>query len=220
MERPSKHEEKRAREYVKNWNNWNKLGRLTILKEAEKYVSPSWRKHRQVLCKCDCGVEKIVRLWQLRNWLIKSCWCYNKEKVKEMATRHGMYWTKTYYTRRDMKSRCRNKNNKYYKNYWWRGITYDPRWEKFESFYEDMWPCPEWLTLERKNNDWNYNRKNCCRDTAARQNKNKRNNVLYQGKCIAERAREKGIKYNTLQIRIKRWRSREKALNTPVKIHR
>jgi len=75
----------------------------------------------------------------------------------------------------DIKKRCDNPKNKSYKNYWWRWITYDIRWEKFELFYEDM---KEWykehLTIDRKGNDWNYNKDNCRWATKKEQANNKR----------------------------------------------
>jgi hypothetical protein len=60
-----------------------------------------------------------------------------------------------------MKSRCSNSNNKNYKDYGGRGITVCTRWLTFENFYADMGTCPPNLTLERKDNDGDYEPGNC-----------------------------------------------------------
>lgn len=76
-----------------------------------------------------------------------------------------------------MKQRCNNKNTKAYKDYWWRWITYDPRREKFENFYEDMnkW-WQQWLSIDRIDNNWNYCKENCRWATPWQQMRNTRRN--------------------------------------------
>jgi hypothetical protein len=61
-----------------------------------------------------------------------------------------------------MKQRCTNEKLEGYKNYGGRGITYDPRWNHFVEFNRDMGPRPSpQHTLERLNNDGNYEKSNC-----------------------------------------------------------
>jgi hypothetical protein len=88
-----------------------------------------------------------------------------------------------------MKKRCKYKNYIWYKNYWWRWITYDPKRETFDWFCEDMleWYSGE-LTLDRIDNDWNYCKENCRWATLKEQARNKRNTVRYKNKCVSERA--------------------------------
>ena len=75
---------------------------------------------------------------------------------------HGMSRTRIYKIWEDMKKRCDNKANKYYKNYWGRGITYDIKWKDFEGFYKDMKDSYEDnLTLDRIDNNGNYYKDNC-----------------------------------------------------------
>ena len=57
-----------------------KYGRLTIIGEAEPYISPKGQKNRIVVCQCNCGSDPInVYLSSLRKGATKSCGCYKKE---------------------------------------------------------------------------------------------------------------------------------------------
>jgi hypothetical protein len=60
-----------------------------------------------------------------------------------------------------MKQRCNNPHTPGFANYGGRGITYDPSWEKFENFYEDMGDCPDGLELDRVDNNLGYSKANC-----------------------------------------------------------
>lgn len=84
----------------------------------------------------------------------------------------------TYAVWRAMKQRCINSNNKGFNNYGGRGITYDPKWESFEGFVEDMGFRPEItegeLSLERKDNNGPYCKDNCIWASRVQQNYNQR----------------------------------------------
>jgi hypothetical protein len=80
----------------------------------------------------------------------------------ERLTKHGMHGTKTWQAWKDMKARCSNPNLPNYHRYGGRGITVCQRWlESFENFFADMGECPPGLSIERKNNDGNYEPGNC-----------------------------------------------------------
>lgn len=89
-------------------------------------------------------------------------------------TTHGMSKTSTYRTWASFRGRCNNPKDPAYKNYGDRGIKVCERWNKFENFYEDMGDRPEGLTLERINNDGNYELGNCEWATWKKQARNKR----------------------------------------------
>jgi len=76
-----------------------------------------------------------------------------------------------------MKQRCSNPNIKEYKHYGGRGITICERWNDFENFYNDMGdkPKPKILySIDRINNDGNYEKLNCRWATWKQQANNKR----------------------------------------------
>jgi hypothetical protein len=76
-----------------------------------------------------------------------------------------------------MMARCNNPNSSRYKYYGKRGIKVCERWHDFRNFLADMGSRPDGLTLDRKNNNGNYEPSNCCWATRKKQNNNKRNNI-------------------------------------------
>jgi len=115
-----------------------------------------------------------------------------------------------------MKTRCTNLNTPAYKNYGERGITICESWLVFENFYEDMGDRPEGKTLERMNNSKGYYKENCKWATTKEQNRNTRQIKLLSHKgetlCMKEWAEKLSIPYPTLQDRIRRGWSVERAL--------
>lgn len=131
-----------------------KFGRLTVLYESENrfYGNVCW------VCKCECGTKKSIMGRNLVKGYSKSCGCLNKEIV----AKHRKSNTSEYHSWNGMKGRCDNPNNKGYKNYGGRGITYDPKWKSFLVFYEDMGPKPSKKhSLDRIDNNGNYCKENC-----------------------------------------------------------
>ncbi len=132
--------------------------------------------------------------------------------------RHGMDGTKTYRAWGRMLERCRDPRRKYHAG---RGITVCKRWHDFVNFYADMGDRPDGMTMERIDNDGNYEPDNCKWATHAEQSRNTRYNhlVTFQGKtqCVTDWAEELGINRITLYSRLRKGWSVEKALTTLVR---
>lgn len=134
--------------------------------------------------------------------------------------RLGIKPSKTYEAWVSMKRKCCDSKLSNYPLYGGRGITYDPRWERFEEFLADMGEAPEGLSLDRKENDGNYCKENCRWATPTQQSNNKRNNrtLTFKGETLtmAQWAARIGISRQILRSRIDLYKwSIERALTTP-----
>jgi hypothetical protein len=194
-----------------------KFGRLTVLFEA--YVR---NRAKYWFCLCDCGNTKVIRTGNLKSGTSKSCGCLQKELLSEKKATHKMSHSGTYRSWKSMKARCNNPNSPKYKSYGGRGITVCDRWiNSFEDFLEDMGERPSRkYSIERKNNNGNYEPENCIWLLKGKQQRNMRTTVFItynnRTQCRADWAEELGIKHSTLAGRLRRGWNVDKAFNTPV----
>lgn len=135
---------------------------------------------------------------------------------------HGLSRSSEYETWNRMKARCYNPKDPSYKYYGGRGITVCERWRNsFLAFLEDMGKRSGNLTLERKDNNGNYELDNCKWATWTEQQRNRTDNhfLEFNGRkmCITDWAKELRIKPQGLFNRLRRGWSVERALTTKVK---
>lgn len=154
-----------------------KFGRLTVIKRLGKNKA----NNIQWLCKCDCGNEKILTTAELNRGRTQSCGCLAKDLLIERNKKHGLTKTRLYSIYCGMKTRCLNKNAPAYKYYGERGISICDEWlDDFKNFYD--WAKTNGykrnLTLDRKDNNGNYNPLNCHWVTYAAQAQNRREHKL------------------------------------------
>jgi hypothetical protein len=197
----------------------DRFSRLTIIKEVEQR-----NKARFFLCRCDCGVEKEIRLALLRNGHTKSCGCLKRDHLISMTYKNGQSRTKLYSIWRSMKQRCLNSNSQAYDYYGGRGIKVCEEWMDFEIFQN--WAVnngyKEGLTIERIDNDGNYEPSNCKWIPQSKQSNNTRRNrvISYKNKQqnLKQWSEELKINRHTLFGRLKRGWTVPKAFETPVDI--
>ena len=196
----------------------DKYGRWAVIGEAEPKGS-----RRHFCCVCDCGNERIVEMASLIHGRTKSCGCLRKDVATILKTKHKQRYTRLYKTWANMRQRCSNPNTNSYQNYGGRGIAVCDEWKDFANFY--AWATPNGysgdLSIERVNNDGNYEPSNCKWITLKAQARNRRNNhlITHNGttKNLEEWAELTGISASTIRHRLKRGWPINKTLEKPTR---
>lgn len=133
-----------------------KCGRWTVLAPVTGRGAVRW------LCRCECGSEREVWGQTLRNGSSRSCGCLASETTSRLRGRHRMSGTPEYVSWSGMIARCMSPTNPAFPRYGGRGISVCERWLVFERFFEDMGPKPSARhSIDRINNDGNYEPGNC-----------------------------------------------------------
>lgn len=192
-----------------------RYGRLEVIRGGERL-----RGSRAYLCKCDCGVQKIVSTRDLRRGHSKSCGCRHAEGTQR---KHGHALngrpSPEYAAWAHMIARCNNPKNKHYRQYGGRGIKVCERWLVFENFLADMGPRPAGrYSLERVKNHRGYYSRNCvwCPSQKVQMRNTRRNvYVLVKGKrmCFKDAAQVLGLSYARTRCRYWRGYSIERAFD-------
>lgn len=188
----------------------NPYGKLTVLEFAGKTPSGDslW------LCRCECGNTTTVARGHLRKKRggTKSCGCHR-------ARAGGMCESPEYTSWQEMKRRCYNSSYRDYHLYGGRGITICKRWlDAFTNFLEDMGEKPSSEhSIERIDNDGDYEPGNCKWATAMEQGQNTRKTLLLtcNGETMGLRAwaRKLGIAHRTIAWRLEQGWSMEQIVD-------
>ena len=166
--------------------------------ENNKCGSAQW------LCKCECGVEKVIRAYLLKKGKTKSCGCHKNDYNRI----HGGKGTRLYECWRHMIYRCENPKNQAYKDYGKRGISVCEDWHDFTKFRQ--WAIAngyaDSLTIDRIDVNGNYEPLNCRWVGSKVQMNNRRNTKHYEvdGKnlTMSEWSQLTGIPRSTIYNRM------------------
>lgn len=179
---------------------------------------------RSVIVTCKCGTVRTVPVYQLINGNSKSCGCRTVERSRIRATKHGeaVNKSRTYETWARMRQRCNCFTASSYRYYGGRGIKVCERWESYTNFLEDMGERPsDDHSLDRIDNNGNYEPTNCRWATKKEQANNKRSNrlICYQGitRSLAQWEDVTGIKKEYLSRRLIKGWPIDRTLETPVR---
>jgi hypothetical protein len=196
----------------KTFNRW------TVIKDSE---SKGNRGQSLVWCKCECGTVREVVKGNLKNGASKSCGCLNIERIKKRTTKHSKSNSKLYYIYNRMIYACTKPQNFDYKYYGGRGIEVCEEWlNSFQAFhdwalangYDENAPYGK-CTIDRIDNNGNYEPSNCRWVDMKQQSQNKRTNNKINGKCIGNIANEVGLSSSALAYRKKQGKSVAEILN-------
>jgi hypothetical protein len=191
---------------------------IVTIRVANKYGTRT-----RYLCECECGTKREVEGSSLRTGSSKSCGCVSTERISKLRLTHGKTKTDIFVIWQGIKDRCYNEKGNHWNSHGKRGIKVYEEWihsfEKFELYIKTLGIRPEGYTLDRINNDGDYEPHNLRWASPRTQANNTRSNRIIEFKSkrmtMAEWAREINISYKTLATRLYDGWSIEKALSTP-----
>jgi hypothetical protein len=177
-----------------------RFGRLVALTFEKRPQGAWWH------CRCDCGGTAVVRGAMMTRGNTSSCGCIQREQLAARNRKHDLHGQGPYQTWKHMRRRCYAPSSLGYQWYGVRGISICDAWQDYGTFH--AWAMSSgWqkgLTIERIDNDGNYEPGNCTWIPNELQSKNKRDNravVRGDGKhyaLLADAARDMGC--STTQI--------------------
>jgi len=176
------------------------FGRLTAIGA----VAPRERRVKW-FCICDCGSETVVMLRSLMSGNTVSCGCLKTERLASRNKTHGMSRTPEYRAYAHMVGRCTNPTDNHYQSYGGRGI--EMKYKSFEDFYDDVGlrTTPQ-HSIDRIDNDGNYERGNCKWSTSKEQHRNtsRTRMITFKGatRSMVEWSEVTGIEYEKLKWRL------------------
>lgn len=199
------------------------FGRLTALR-FDKYE----KEKTYWIFKCACGTEKSQPVSRVKSGVTNSCGCLRLEMLKKATIKHGMTRSnigkksKVYQAWQNMILRCEYNKSKHFHRYGGRGIKVCLRWRSsFNAFFEDMGEPPDGFSLDRINNDGDYEPANCRWASQKMQVSNRSvcNFVEINGErlLLLTYCENIGVSHNMVRKRLKRGWELDKALSVPPK---
>ena len=161
------------------YKNGQRIGKCIYLKDVAPYIPPFGREIRKALFQCECGNKFEAKIVSVKRGDTTSCGCYKRKLIRESNTIHGLSNHPFFTKWRAMIHRCSNPKDQAYKYYGARGITVCDEWLKNPKAYIDYIMGlenagqPE-LSIDRINNDGNYEPGNIRWATAKQQANNRR----------------------------------------------
>lgn len=159
-------------------------------------------------CKCDCGNLRNISFSDFinKNKINLSCGCQRLLRTSTQTLIDGRRKLPEYTVWAAIVQRCFNPRNTYYKHYGGRGITMCENWRRdFANFLKDVGKRPSAeLSIDRIDNDGNYEPGNCRWATNKQQANNRRPKVVKIKPRKKKPANEKYTIKNTCQ-RVSMW---------------
>lgn len=185
-----------------------RFGRLVVQSRGENDRTRAIRFN----CICDCGSKKLIHKASLIRGATRSCGCIRKEMLAVRSKTHGHTAngksSKVYRIWAQMIQRCTTPTDKKFHAYGARGISVCDRWrESFQDFLADMGERPEGMSIDRIDNNGNYEPGNCRWATNMQQSRNTRQNkfIVVDGErmCLVDAAKAVGVCRNTMAAWVK-----------------
>lgn len=199
-------------------------GRLTGIRKADG---------RKYLWKCACGTEKVIQTRHVISGATRSCGCLLRETTAKRMRTHGHTVgsgkergsdrrppSRTYRIWANMLTRCHNPKAPQWIDYGSRGVSVCDQWRtSFAQFLADMGEAPPDCSIDRIDNNGNYEPSNCRWATAHTQARNRRSNrrltAWGETKTLSGWAQHCGLHPTTIHNRLERGWALEAALSEP-----
>lgn len=187
----------------------DRFGMLTVISEGPRHITAGGEPKRTWVCACDCGGSSVAAGGNLRTGNTESCGCRKREAGKTANRSHGGSSDPEYAVWSSMIARCTRETDPSFGDYGGRGISVCPQWrDDYAAFILDMGRRPGLgFSIERIDNDGNYEPGNVKWATDVEQARNTRRNriVEYNGRSmpLSEACEISGVPYGRAKNRIR-----------------